>query len=434
MRKAKECTVAVAHFAHVYFSNAVALLSMQLVRSALQRRTVLRQLMPRSLLAGCTCSSQSQAHTPLYTSIRRSSYSRTSDNADHAPLEESMIKPRAVSAAVAPSADDHRARPLIVFDLPGALPYATVWKWQQRIVRDKVAAERRMKKAAAAESQATVADEMHAAPSALDLSAGVSDVLLIVEHDSIYTLGRNSSLEHLRFPPDVTVRVAERGELSQEDAARLQASSPAPRADFELLRVERGGEVTFHGPGQIILYPLLALNPAPAAVAGLTGHTPFRADLHWFLRSLESVVIRLLSLYGIQGERLEGASGVWVRDPASPSELASATSSPSPLRKIAAMGLSCSSWVSMHGLALNVDCDMRPFDYIVPCGLTDPAKFGGVTSMQQCLQRTHAEPIMLEHSRIRQQLLECFCEEFGLPAPAAIRTQPPTWQEPIVTQ
>ena len=349
-----------------------------------------------------------------------------------------MLKPHATVPA-SPSADGHRARPLIVFDLPGAIPYATVWKWQQRIVRDKVAAERRMKKATAtAESQTTAAD-------ALDLSAGVSDVLLIVEHDSIYTLGRNSSLEHLRFPPVVTVRVAERGELSQDAAAAtLPASAPVapPRADFELLRVERGGEVTFHGPGQIILYPLLALNPAPAATAmvGLSSRSPFRADLHWFLRSLESVVIRFLRLYGIEGERLEGASGVWVRDPvaaasSSASPAPSSASSPSPLRKIAAMGLSCSSWVSMHGLALNVDCDMRPFDFIVPCGLTDPAKFGGVTSMKQCLQLTqhHAKPL-LEHSRIRRQLLECFCEEFSLPQPAAIRTQPPTWPEPTQTQ
>lgn len=379
----------------------------------------------------------------------------------------------------------------MVFDLPGARPYDEVWRWQQRFVRDKVAAERRLKRvqkeaAAAALAQplddaqqpadAPTHPELSAAAAALDtsesaLSAGLADVLLMLEHAPVFTLGRNASLRHLRFPSHVRVRVAERGDLSaaerqrngdaQHDGGGVDDDGGAA-ADFELLRVERGGEVTFHGPGQLILYPLLALNPTPIAapnssgsVDGLTlappSASPYRADLHWFLRGLESVVMRLLRLYHIEAERIEGASGVWVRmhtDRAEGSEpgsaqapapvaaagaAASSSSPSSPLRKICAVGLSCSGWVSMHGCALNVDADLGPFAFIVPCGLDDAAKYGGVTSMREVIaQRTRssggqAAEVRLDHALIRRQLLQCFCDEFGLPQPAAVLTEPPAW-------
>jgi lipoate-protein ligase B len=390
----------------------------------------------------------------------------------------------------------------LVFDLPGQHPYAPVWRWQQQRVREKVTAERAITKAARTtvhvatttlQSPLLVHSVVHELQEASDvpvvrdlnnessaatnpetelLRSGLADVLLLLEHAPVYTLGRNASLSHLRFPPHVRVRVAERGELtsSMPAAAEAAAAGQVPpiddAVDFELLRVERGGEVTFHGPGQLMIYPLLSLNPSPIvdpvalASGGLSqqaGVSPFRPDLHWFLRSLESVVIRFLRLYDVQGERLPGASGVWVRleepdasgvkDAAPCVNGAMAAAAASGLHKIAALGLSCSGWVSMHGCALNLDCPLQRFDFIVPCGLEDRSKFAGVTSLQQVLQRrqdrlllnpttmtngaTRArgtgqkEVVRLDHARIRQQIMQCFREEFQLPEPMAICTQLP---------
>lgn len=409
-------------------------------------------------------------------------------SAPHAAAAASAAATDRAAAAAAAPLTSQCARPLVVFDLPGARPYDEVWRWQQRFVRDKVAAERRLKRAhkeAAAASAQLIssadaqqsADELAhpdlaAAATALGnsqtaLSAGLADVLLMLEHAPVFTLGRNASLRHLRFPSHVRVRVAERGDLS---AAERQNADVADDCDaaavFELLRVERGGEVTFHGPGQLILYPLLALNPTPIApssssssAGGLTSAassastSPYRADLHWFLRGLESVVMRLLRLYEIDAERIEGASGVWVRmhaehaDESGSTHAATPAAAPggasssslfpsSPLRKICAVGLSCSGWVSMHGCALNVDADLHPFDFIVPCGLDDAAKYGGVTSMSEVIaQRARssgggggdAAEVRLDHALIRRQLLQCFRDEFGLPQPAAVLTEPPVW-------
>ena len=109
-----------------------------------------------------------------------------------------------------------------------------------------------------------------------------------------------------------------------------------------LFRTERGGEVTYHGPGQLVMYPILNLRR-------------FRTDLHWFLRSLEEVIIRALNeVSGLQGEREDGLTGVWVDG-----------------KKVAAIGVRATRWISYHGLALNVTTDLMPFENIVPCGIAD---------------------------------------------------------------
>jgi lipoate-protein ligase B len=142
------------------------------------------------------------------------------------------------------------------------------------------------------------------------------DVLLMVEHPPVITLGRGSHAEHLTTPPD---RLAAQGVSVHE--------------------IERGGDVTYHGPGQLVGYPIYDLSE----------HTQ---DLHWFLRQLEACLIRALAEFGIAGERREGLTGVWTQG-----------------RKIASMGIHVKRWVTWHGFALNVLTRLEDFEHIVPCGI-----------------------------------------------------------------
>ena len=142
------------------------------------------------------------------------------------------------------------------------------------------------------------------------------DVLLLVEHEPVVTLGRGSR------------------------PASLPVSTAAlERQGLEVFEVERGGDVTWHGPGQLVGYPIL----------DLTRHRP---DLHWYLRALEQVLIDALSRFGLAAGRRPGLTGVWTGD-----------------RKIASIGIHVRQWVTFHGFALNVATDPRAFDSIVPCGI-----------------------------------------------------------------
>jgi lipoyl(octanoyl) transferase len=169
----------------------------------------------------------------------------------------------------------------------GLIPYQTAWAWQKQLVNDRKTDPNR------------------------------PDALILLEHPSVYTLGQGSDLAFLKFDP---------------------ATSP-----HELHRIERGGEVTYHCPGQLVGYPIL----------NLQRHQP---DLHWYLRQLEEVVIVVLAHYGLTGERIEGLTGVWVED-----------------QKVAAIGIKVSRWITMHGFALNVCPDLAGFGAIVPCGIGDRA-------------------------------------------------------------
>lgn len=142
------------------------------------------------------------------------------------------------------------------------------------------------------------------------------DVLLLVEHPPVVTLGRSSKQKNLVSSPDF---LASRG--------------------VELFEVERGGDVTFHGPGQLVGYPIFDLKR-------------HKQDLHWYLRSVEEALIRTLGEYGIPGERSTGYTGVWTEG-----------------RKIASIGVHARDWVTWHGFALNVTTDLSYFDFIVPCGI-----------------------------------------------------------------
>jgi lipoate-protein ligase B len=142
------------------------------------------------------------------------------------------------------------------------------------------------------------------------------DLLLLVEHEPVVTLGRATQFSSLPLPP---VELARRG--------------------IEVVEVERGGDVTWHGPGQLVGYPIL----------DLTGH---RQDLHWYLRQLEELLIEGLATLGLTGVRVPGRTGVWTGG-----------------RKIASIGVHVRRWITFHGFALNVHPDLRAFDQIVACGI-----------------------------------------------------------------
>lgn len=175
----------------------------------------------------------------------------------------------------------------------------------------------------------------------------LDDVLILLEHPPVYTLGQGATTEFIK---DIDKSI------------------------YDVHRVERGGEVTYHCPGQLVGYPILNLQR-------------YCKDLHWYLRQLESVLIRVLAVYGLQGDRVPGFTGVWLEG-----------------RKVAAIGIKVSRWITMHGFALNVCPDMTGFERIVPCGIADKpvgslAQFiPGITcqEIRSCVAKSFAEVFNVE--------------------------------------
>ncbi|MEM6450177.1 MAG: lipoyl(octanoyl) transferase LipB [Cyanobacteria bacterium P01_D01_bin.105] len=194
--------------------------------------------------------------------------------------------------------------------LLGEVPYLTAWHWQKMLVH-----ERRE-------------------------NGALKDAVLLLQHPPVYTLGHGADTRFLKFD--------------------LQKSN------HEIHRIERGGEVTYHCPGQIVCYPILNLRR-------------YRQDLHWYLRQLEEVVIRTLREYDLVGERISGLTGVWVNG-----------------RKVAAVGIKVSRWITMHGFALNVCPNLSGFEKIVPCGIEKRS----VGSMAQFL--SEVDLVSVQRTLIRQ--------------------------------
>lgn len=180
-------------------------------------------------------------------------------------------------------------------------------------------------------------------------------VLLLLEHPHVYTIGKSGDADHL---------------LISED--RLTA------LDATYHRIGRGGDITYHGPGQLVGYPLLDLER-------------FFTDLGRYLRTLEEAIIRACGDYGVTGTRVDGRTGVWV----GPDERGAE-------RKVCAMGVRCSRWVTMHGFALNVTTDLDYFDHIVPCGIADR----GVTSLANETEKS------LEVEEVRGPVVRHFADLF----------------------
>jgi lipoate-protein ligase B len=179
------------------------------------------------------------------------------------------------------------------------------------------------------------------------------DTLLLVEHDPVYTLGRGTQASSL---PSAVSRLEARGAT--------------------VVEIERGGDVTWHGPGQLVGYPIMHLS----------GH---REDLHWYLRTLEGALIQSLALLGLTAGRVAGKTGVWIGD-----------------RKIASIGIHVKQWVTLHGFALNVDPDLSWFDEIIPCGLP------GVTMTSIARELGGASPGLA--AEVRALVTGSFATAFGL--------------------
>ena len=159
------------------------------------------------------------------------------------------------------------------------------------------------------------------------MAGEIDDLLILVEHDPVYTLGKNADVNHLLQSRDRTI---------------------------EVFNVERGGDITFHGPGQLVGYPIIDL-------------ANYKKSVSWYMHSLEQLTIEVLSEFEISAKRVKGLTGVWVGD-----------------KKIAAQGVRLTRWVTMHGFSINVNTDLSYYNGIIPCGIFDR----GVTSMEELLGST----------------------------------------------
>ncbi len=181
--------------------------------------------------------------------------------------------------------------------------------------------------------------------------------LLMVEHNPVFTLGKSGKREHVL--------------VSEEQLKNL---------GIEFFHINRGGDVTYHGLQQIVGYPILDLDK-------------FKTDLGWYLRSLEQVIIDVIAEYGLKGERSEGETGVWLEP-----------NDPFMARKICAMGIKCSRWITMHGFALNVNTDLSHFEFIVPCGIQGKT----VTSLEKELgHKLNYEAVKEKVKKHFQLIFDC---------------------------
>lgn len=209
---------------------------------------------------------------------------------------------------------EQRRRLCLLYDY-GSMPYSAAWEWQRSLLTERLN------------------------------NPSLNDVLILLEHPPVYTLGQGASLDFLKFDP------ATEGK--------------------QVYRVERGGEVTYHTLGQLVGYPILNLRH-------------YQQDLHWYLRQLEEVLIRVLAVYGLKGDRTDGMTGVWIGS-----------------TKVAAIGIKVSRWITMHGFALNVCPDLKGFEKIVPCGITDKP----VGSLAQFIPE-------IDIKQVRHQVAAAFAEVF----------------------
>lgn len=197
----------------------------------------------------------------------------------------------------------------IIFQDLGKMPYQAAWDYQEKLLQENV-----KKKSTVGGQQLTV------------------NHLLFVEHPPVYTLGKSGNMDNVLMSDD-----------------ELQANN------IEFFHTNRGGDITFHGPEQIVGYPILDLEK-------------FYTDIGKYLRNIEEVIILTMAEYGIKGDRSSGETGVWI-EPGVPGKE----------RKICAIGVRCSRWITMHGFAFNVNTDLSYFNNIIPCGIVNKQ----VTSMQK---------------------------------------------------
>lgn len=229
-------------------------------------------------------------------------------------------------------------RPVRFRDL-GRIDYQEAWDFQKELLEEAIRRKTTNKEVPEKEQRDT------------------EDHLLFCEHPPVYTLGKSGSRNHI-----------------------LISDADMKERGIAFYHIDRGGDITFHGPGQLVAYPVIDLDH-------------YFTDIGRYLRTLEEAVIRTLREYGIEGERMDGATGVWLD-----------SDDPRKARKICAMGIKCSRWVTMHGIALNVNNDLSYFEHIVPCGIPDKK----VTS----LSREKGKAIPMEE--VKEKLKGYLAELFGM--------------------
>lgn len=208
--------------------------------------------------------------------------------------------------------------------------------------------------------QTVLANELILAKKSIDSNTeNLPHSLIFCEHNPVYTLGRSGSVDNV-----------------------LLNESELEKKGIEYFKINRGGDITYHGPGQIVCYPIFDLEQ-------------IFTDVHKYVRGLEEVVIRTLVEYGIQGSRIAEYTGVWLEQTAV-----------LPKRKICAIGVHLSRWVSMHGFAFNINTDLSYFNHIIPCGITDKDK--AVTSLALELGRE------IDPEEVKKKILIHFSDIFGL--------------------
>ncbi|MFM1971952.1 MAG: lipoyl(octanoyl) transferase LipB [Bacteroidota bacterium] len=225
-------------------------------------------------------------------------------------------------------------RQQVIFEDLGIQAYQPTWDYQEQLLKDNVGMK------AQARTEGREASE-----------AATQHRLILVEHQPVFTLGKNGNRANVL--------------VSDEQLKVL---------GIEFFHINRGGDITYHGLQQVVGYPIIDLDK-------------FKPDLGWYLRSLEEVIIQVLAEYGLKGERSAGETGVWL-DPQDPFVA----------RKICAMGIKCSRWITMHGFALNVNTDLSHFEFIVPCGIQGKT----VTSLEKELGKK------LDYEEVKQKIKKHF--------------------------
>jgi lipoyl(octanoyl) transferase len=207
----------------------------------------------------------------------------------------------------------------IIFEDLGIINYKTAWDYQEELVNRNLEIKSEIRKAMSNEQPSTLHQ-----PSTINHQSRTVNHLLFCEHPPVYTLGKSGHMENV-----------------------LLSENEMEEKEIEFFKTNRGGDITFHGLQQIVGYPILDLEK-------------FFTDIGKYMRSLEEVIILTIAEYGLRGERSKGETGVWIEPGIVGRE-----------RKICAMGIRCSRWITMHGFALNVNTDLSYFNNIIPCGIVN---------------------------------------------------------------
>ena len=226
----------------------------------------------------------------------------------------------------------------VIFENLGRVRYKEAWDYQEQLFEAVVREKSRNR-------------------TKLESENGVAQYLLFCEHEHVYTLGKHGDKQNL-----------------------LIADHVCKSKQIDLHTIDRGGDITYHGPGQLVVYPIIDLEA-------------FGMGIKKYISTLEDVVIDTLESYGIKGEKDEKAMGVWID-----------ADNPAKARKICAIGVRASRFVTMHGLALNINTDLSYFNYINPCGFRDR----GVTSIQKELGRE------ADFEEVSFRMKEAFTDRFGM--------------------